>query len=114
MVSEMKSRDDKQRDLVEDLCYTKFPILPSLRNKKSKEQIYCTFSNGSRYDVNVVENYFGAFSITHRTKDSIEGVKENMFGKANGKLFVDLLRGSGTIFNTSKMNEYISFRCYEK
>lgn len=114
MVREMKGRDDKQRDLVEDLCYTKFPVLSSLKNKKVKKQVYCLFPNGSRSEVNVEENYFGAFKITHRTKDSIEGLKDNMFGKLSGKLFLDLSRGTGTIYNTSKIHEYISFRCYEK
>lgn len=114
MAKEMKGRDIKQVDIVENLCYKKFPVLKSLINKSPKVVIYCTFTDGTRIELIGAEKTLGKFTITRRTKDYIEGEQELVFDKSSARLSLDLNSGGGYVSNVNNNKQFYGLSCYEK
>ena len=114
MAKEMKGRDIKQMDIVKNLCYKKFPVLKSLIDKTPKVVVYCTFADGTRIELIGTEKTLGAFNITRRTKDYIEGEQELVFDKSSARLSLDLENGVGSISNVNNNKQSFVLSCYEK
>lgn len=114
MAKEMKGRDIKQIDIVENLCYKKFPVLKSLINRSPKVVIYCTFTDGTRIELIGTEKTLGKFTITRRTKDYIEGEQELVFDKSSARLSLDLNSGGGSVSNVNNNKQFYGLSCYEK
>ncbi len=114
MAKEMKGRDIKQIDIVKDLCYKKFPVLKSLIDEKSKVTIFCSASDGTRFEFNSSDKKLGGFNITRRTNDYIEAEQELVYDKSPARLSLNILSGNASISNVNNNKQFFTLSCYEK
>lgn len=118
LAADMKGRPPQQTGIVSDACRKEFPALPSFTKTAKLGTIYCSFTNGKDFELDLTNTSFGNFTIKRRNSELISAENTDLIvNEAWGKgtsIVLNLEQGIGTLRSLKNSNLYWSFTCYEK
>ena len=115
MAKEMKGRAKEQIEIIENLCYKKFPTLKNFMDNKYYGEIICNTSSGNSFRLNITQDSVSRFKILIRNSTLIaaEDREFHIFDNSGIRFELSLETGIATMRSIANRSSKTSFNCLE-